>query len=131
VLGTPAQWIPPGAVVVHRGRRSGREYRTPVMAFPVADGVVIALTYGRRVDWLANVLAAGGCRVVRGGRTSVVVEPEVRTGAAALEALPAWVRPPLRALGVTESVRLRYPSARSRAGTSANSGDSSATRRNS
>ena len=127
---TPARWVPPGAVVVHRGRRSGREYRTPVMAFPEGDGVLIALTYGRRVDWLANVLAAGECRVVRGGRDVEAVDPIVLTGSAALASVPGWVRPALRALDVTEVLRLRYPSARSRAGTSAKSGNSSATLRN-
>ena len=31
----------PVAVVVHRGRRSGRQYRTPVMPFPLdAPGIV-------------------------------------------------------------------------------------------
>jgi deazaflavin-dependent oxidoreductase (nitroreductase family) len=131
VLGGPAGWVPPGAVVVHRGRRTGREYRTPVLAFPVADGLVIALTYGRRVDWLANVLAAGECQVVRRGRAHLLVEPIVLTGPSALTGVPGWVRAALQAFDVTESLRLRYPSARSRMGTSAKSGESSATRLNS
>jgi hypothetical protein len=33
----------PVAVVVHRGRRSGRRYRTPVLAFRANDGYVVAL----------------------------------------------------------------------------------------
>src|SRR5262249_1796055 len=33
VLGVVAPWMPPFAVVVHRGRSSGRVYRTPVWAF--------------------------------------------------------------------------------------------------
>ena len=44
----------------HVGRRSGREYATPVTAFPLGDGFVIALLYGdlATVDWCRNVIAA-------------------------------------------------------------------------
>jgi deazaflavin-dependent oxidoreductase (nitroreductase family) len=50
-----AGWIPPLAIIEHRGRRSGRPYRTPVLAFPIANGYVFALTYGRNVDWVRNL----------------------------------------------------------------------------
>lgn len=68
VLGPAAARLPYCGVIVHRGRRSGRLYRTPVNAFPVDEGFVVALTYGRETDWVRNVLAAGGCEMVhRGG----------------------------------------------------------------
>ena len=54
-----APWAPGLGVVVHRGRRSGREYQTPVNVFSSADGYVFALTYGPETDWVKNVLAAG------------------------------------------------------------------------
>jgi len=47
----------------HVGRRSGRTFRVPIMAFDRGDVVTIALTYGRGVDWLANLRAAGGGRM--------------------------------------------------------------------
>jgi deazaflavin-dependent oxidoreductase (nitroreductase family) len=47
----------------HVGRRSGRTFRTPIMAFDRGDVVTIALTYGSGVDWLANLRAAGGGRM--------------------------------------------------------------------
>jgi deazaflavin-dependent oxidoreductase (nitroreductase family) len=47
----------------HVGRRSGRVFRVPMMAFDGADHVTVALTYGPRVDWLANLRAAGGGRM--------------------------------------------------------------------
>lgn len=47
----------------HVGRRSGRTYRVPIMAFDRGDVVTIALTYGSGVDWLANLRAAGGGRM--------------------------------------------------------------------
>ena len=43
----------------HVGRRSGRTFRVPIMAFDRGDAVTVALTYGRGVDWLANLRAAG------------------------------------------------------------------------
>lgn len=57
ILGRLAGRLAPFAIVVHRGRRTGREYRTPVMAFPRREGVVFALTYGLDVDWVRNVPA--------------------------------------------------------------------------
>jgi hypothetical protein len=38
--------MPGLGVVVHRGRRSGRVYQTPVNVFATEDGYVVALTYG-------------------------------------------------------------------------------------
>lgn len=58
-----APWAPGFGIVIHRGRRSGRTYRTPVNVFRREDGFVIALTYGRESDWVKNVLAAGGCEL--------------------------------------------------------------------
>lgn len=40
-----APWLPGLGVVVHRGRRSGSVYQTPVNVFTTADGFVFALTY--------------------------------------------------------------------------------------
>lgn len=47
------------AVVEHTGRRSGKQYATPVAAEQTPDGFIIPLPYGVGVDWLRNVLAAG------------------------------------------------------------------------
>jgi len=64
-------------VIRHTGRRSGREYATPVVAMPTSDGFIIDLPYGEGVDWLKNVLAAGRATIKAKGETWVVVEPEV------------------------------------------------------
>lgn len=55
-------------VVVHRGHRSGRTFRTPVNVFPTRHGYVIALTYGTEAQWVRNVLAAGGCELETRGQ---------------------------------------------------------------
>jgi deazaflavin-dependent oxidoreductase (nitroreductase family) len=68
VQGVYAWLLPPWAVILHRGRRSGRAYRTPVLAFRRGDTLIIALLYGTESDWLRNVCAGQG-RVVRRGRT--------------------------------------------------------------
>ncbi len=72
-----ARWLPGFGVVVHRGRRSGREYRTPVNVFQVPNGYVIALTYGPHTDWVKNVLAAGGCSIETRGRSFVCTDPQL------------------------------------------------------
>jgi hypothetical protein len=54
-----AGWIPPLATVIHLGRVSGRKYSTPILAFPTGHGFVFALTYGRDVDSVKNLFAAG------------------------------------------------------------------------
>src|SRR5947209_10500729 len=69
--------VPPWAVIVHRGRRSGRSYRTPVLAFRQERTLVIALLYGEESDWLRNLRTAGGGQVVRMGRTFELGEPRV------------------------------------------------------
>jgi deazaflavin-dependent oxidoreductase (nitroreductase family) len=70
------RWLPGMGVVVHRGRRSGRQYQTPVNVFPRPGGrYVVALTYGQDTDWCKNVLAAGGCELHSGGRIIELTSP--------------------------------------------------------
>jgi deazaflavin-dependent oxidoreductase (nitroreductase family) len=80
VQGLWAPYLPPWAVIVHKGRKSGREYRTPVLAWRSGDRLGVVLYYGERAEWLRNVLAAGGAEVVRGGRTMRLTDPRVVDG---------------------------------------------------
>ena len=50
--------LAPFSIVHHTGRRSSKGYRPPVLAIPTESGFVIALTYGRNVDWAKNLLAS-------------------------------------------------------------------------
>jgi deazaflavin-dependent oxidoreductase (nitroreductase family) len=97
VLGTIAWLLPPLAVVHHFGRKSGRRYRSPVVAFPTATGFVIPMTYGRDVDWARNLLAAGGGEIARLGRRTAVRRPRIVDGDAAAPLLPALARGALHA----------------------------------
>lgn len=100
-----AGWMPGFGIVEHVGRRSGRQYRTPVNVFRTSDGYVIALTYGSDTDWVKNVLAAQGC-LLRVRRQHVplrdprIVRDEDRRSA------PPVVRQILGLLGVTEFIYL-------------------------
>ena len=69
--------LPGFGVVTHRGRRSGRVYRTPVNVFVKPDRVVLALTYGAASDWVRNVLAAGGCDLRTRGRDLHLTNPRL------------------------------------------------------
>jgi deazaflavin-dependent oxidoreductase (nitroreductase family) len=100
-----AGWVPPLAVVNHRGRVSGRFYRTPVLAFPDDGGFVFALTYGRDVDWVKNLLAFDSGSVEYGGSEislrsfRFIVFDEVKG------VFPLPVRVFLRLLSVEDCVR--------------------------
>lgn len=102
-------------IAIHRGRTSGRLYRTPVNVFKVPEGFLIALTYGRNSDWVRNVLAAGGCELETRGmiyRLSapvVVHDPSHRR-------FPPFVRIIPRIGGVTDYLRLSTSRAASAAG---------------
>jgi len=77
VMGTFAWLVPPLAVVHHVGRKSGRRYRSPVVAFRADAGFVIPMTYGRDVDWARNLVATGGGEVERMGTRIAVRNPRV------------------------------------------------------
>jgi deazaflavin-dependent oxidoreductase (nitroreductase family) len=73
-----APWLPGLGVLLHRGRRSGREYRTPVNVFPRPGGrYVLALTYGSDTDWIKNVMAANGCELLTRGTHIELTAPRL------------------------------------------------------
>jgi deazaflavin-dependent oxidoreductase (nitroreductase family) len=105
ITGLFAGRAPGFGVIVHQGRRSGREYRTPVNVFAEPGGYLVALTYGPDSDWVKNVLAGNGCDLeVRGRRVRLVdpriVHDESRRG------VPPVVRTTLGLLGVTDFLHL-------------------------
>jgi len=82
----------PFAVVRHMGRRSGKSYETTIMVWPMAEGFVIALTYGPQVDWYRNLLAAGGGTLLWHRRVYTIGKPEPIDAKTALTAFPAFFR---------------------------------------
>jgi deazaflavin-dependent oxidoreductase (nitroreductase family) len=57
----------PWIILVHTGRRSGRTYRTPMLAWKRGDLLMIGILYGTQSSWVRNVLAAEGGEVIRAG----------------------------------------------------------------
>lgn len=77
VIGLLATHLPPWGVLIHRGRKSGIEYRTPV-AVTIRDGsLTVPIGYGEESDWLRNLLAAGGGQVMHRGKTRAFTNPRV------------------------------------------------------
>ena len=72
-----AGWAPGMGILEHVGRKSGKQYRTPLNVFPTDDGVAVLLTYGPDRDWLKNITAAGRARMKRMGRTIELTDPRV------------------------------------------------------
>ena len=98
--------IAPLALLVHRGRSSGDEYRTPLLAFPTESGFVIALVYGRGTDWERNVVSAGKGVLVYRGRRHMFTSPAPIPENEARGSLPAPVRFALPLIGVHEFLHL-------------------------
>jgi deazaflavin-dependent oxidoreductase (nitroreductase family) len=109
LLGPSAARLPFFGVILHRGRSSGRLYRTPVNVFRTNDGFIVALTYGR-TEWLRNVRAAGGCELEHRGRRLRLAAPTVVGRTEAVAVIPSFVRFFLDLIGVKEFVRLKVRS---------------------
>jgi len=105
----------PFTIVRHVGRRSGKFYETPIIVSPVEDGFVIELTYGHDVDWHKNVLAAGGCTVVRHGKEYVIDKIEPLDTEAGRSAFPPPQRLILRILGRQHFEKMKFQRAGKRA----------------
>ncbi|MCV7029344.1 nitroreductase family deazaflavin-dependent oxidoreductase [Mycobacterium sherrisii] len=76
-----AGWAPTYAIIEHTGRKSGKQFRTPVSAFEATvdgkPGIAVLLTYGPDRDWLKNLTAAGGGRMRRHGKTFGISAPQI------------------------------------------------------
>jgi deazaflavin-dependent oxidoreductase (nitroreductase family) len=77
LLGRLATRLPGFGVVVHTGRKTRRQYRTPVNVFSRPGGYVIALMYGANAEWVRNVLASGGCTLETRGRALRLSQPRL------------------------------------------------------
>jgi deazaflavin-dependent oxidoreductase (nitroreductase family) len=97
---TLAKRAPLMAVVHHKGRTTGRAYSNPVLAFHDGPQWMFALTYGRGVDWVRNVMAAGGCSVEHRGRRINLSDPVLHRDASLRARLPLALRPILAAAAV-------------------------------
>lgn len=95
------------AVIHHTGRNSGKSYRTAVVADRIADGFIVPLPYGTRVDWLLNTIAGNSATITVHGRTSAVTAPEIIDAATALPLLTQPRRRVFARFGVKNFVRFK------------------------
>lgn len=88
----------------HFGRKSGRAYTTPLTAYPLGDGFVMALLYGEAdsVDWCRNVMSTGRCILKTAGQEYELERPEILSASQALEAYPPLFRLVYKLQGVSE-----------------------------
>jgi deazaflavin-dependent oxidoreductase (nitroreductase family) len=89
----------PGAsasVIRHVGRRSGLTYQTPVGPSIVGEAIVIALPYGRRADWVRNVVASGAAMLIHEGRIVSLRDPELVSTGQVMAELPSSEQRTLR-----------------------------------
>jgi deazaflavin-dependent oxidoreductase (nitroreductase family) len=101
-----AGWLPGFGILTYIGRKTGRRYRTPVNVFRRGGDYIFALTYGSQVQWVQNVLAAGGCEIRTCGHDIRLVRPEIFVDPAR-RLVPSIVRAILRLNRVSEFLRMR------------------------
>jgi deazaflavin-dependent oxidoreductase (nitroreductase family) len=100
-----ASQLPGFGVIIHRGRRSGRVYETPINVFRCSDGYVVALTYGAGADWVRNVLTVGACDLITRGSRMPMFVSHIQHDEQLLP-VPAVVRPILRLIHVADFLHL-------------------------
>lgn len=99
-------WNPVFAVVEHRGRKTGRSYRTPVAARRTEGGFIISLAFGAHVDWFRNLAAAGAGTIQWRGGDYPVTAPERIEAATALAAFHPVQRILLRIARIDGYIRV-------------------------
>jgi deazaflavin-dependent oxidoreductase (nitroreductase family) len=95
------------AVIHTTGRKSGKQYATPITVEPFGDAFVIGLPYGEGVDWCRNVLASGSATITWHGKDHPVAAPEIIDRAAADPAYSPPLRLALRVFRIRKFLRVR------------------------
>jgi deazaflavin-dependent oxidoreductase (nitroreductase family) len=106
LAGTPL--LPLYGVLQHRGRRSGKAFRTPVVVRPIEDGFIVPMPWGERTDWYRNVRAAGECVIRWKGRDYPLAQPEVLDATAAHAAFGPVEQAALVRFGISQCLRLHH-----------------------
>jgi deazaflavin-dependent oxidoreductase (nitroreductase family) len=101
------RWMPLYGVIEHRGRRSGKVFRTPVVVRPSPDGFIVPMPWGETTDWYRNVRAAGGCRICWKDHDYELGQPEVLDTSAAGASFSGVQRNMMRRFHIQKVLRLR------------------------
>ena len=92
--------------IEHVGRTSGTVRQTPANAFRHGDAFTLALTYGPGTDWLRNLKAAGGGRILYRGSWYAVGQPRDLGTEEGMSRMPFVPRLVLPLTGTREFVEL-------------------------
>ena len=98
--------IPGHGVVEHIGRRSGAQYRTPVLVFRTEGGFAMIVGYGLQSDWVKNLIAAGGGGLWHRRCHYVLTEPRLLLGEEGWNALSGRVGAVARLLKIEGVLRV-------------------------
>ena len=98
-------------ILSHIGRKSGKLYRIPIIAEQVDDGFVIALTYGKNVDWYYNVKAKGECSIFCRYKEYPLTTPIMLKKEKGLQSFPLFIRAALRVMRIEYFLKLDYKQA--------------------
>jgi deazaflavin-dependent oxidoreductase (nitroreductase family) len=80
------------ALLRHTGRRSGKRFETPVVAWKTRSGMLVPIAWGTEADWYRNTVVAGGCDIRLRGRWYHCTAPRVVARAEALVQLAEPMR---------------------------------------
>jgi deazaflavin-dependent oxidoreductase (nitroreductase family) len=94
-------------VMTVAGRRSGLARRNPVVPHVVGDTVLIPLSYGPDVEWVRNVVAAGGGSLRYRGREWRLADPRLVPFGSAAARLPERLARSYERLRVDAFLELR------------------------
>ena len=86
-----ARFTPGITVITHRGRKSGRQFRTAVSAYRKGHTVAIMLAHGK-TNWVKNILAAGEADIRLGGHDVHLVNPRIVEAGTDDRSLPLMAR---------------------------------------
>lgn len=99
----------PFSILYHTGRKSGTQYAIPIILEPKDNGFVIALTYGREVDWLKNILHAGVCKIRYKNQDYILEKPVFISQTEALQAFSWFPRRILPVMRINDFLFLKRP----------------------
>ncbi len=94
-----ARYLPGTATIEHRGRKSGKPYKTIVATYRKGNLLAIALGHGK-TDWVKNVLAAGDADLRFARHTMHITNPRILPPGSDGEGLPWLLRMQLRRMAV-------------------------------
>ena len=92
----------PIVLIEHIGRKSGKTYKIPLMAAPLKDGFMFALTYGKNVDWFKNVVASNQAKMTYKGSRYQLREPAIVPTSEGQEAFTSPKSNILRLIGIQD-----------------------------